>query len=45
MTIVGKTARHTKSARNDRDIAADGSEHAEKLKRTPVLLPTGEPVT
>ena len=39
MTTVGKTARHTKSAKNVRDIAADGSEHAEKLKRTPVLLP------
>jgi hypothetical protein len=45
ITIVGKTARHTKSATNDRDIAADGSEHAEKLKRTPVLLPVREPVT
>jgi hypothetical protein len=45
MTIVGKTARHTKSARNVRDIAADGSQHEEKLKRTPVLLLASEPVT
>jgi hypothetical protein len=39
ITIVGKTARHKKSARNVRDIAADGREDAEKLKRTTVLLP------
>jgi len=31
-TTVGKTARHTRSARNVPDIAADGSEHVEKTE-------------